>query len=77
MKNNKVIKNLSSEAIQDLSTIDKEIKTLTTNEYTVWVGGGEVNDEYLTYENAKVLYDEYTNQGYDDVVIERHMGSRK
>ena len=49
----------------------------TTNEYTVWVGGGEVNDEYLTYENAKVLYDEYTNQGYDDVVIERHMGSRK
>ena len=39
-------------------------------EYTVWVGGGEVNDYWLNYEDAKGLYDEYTNQGYGDVVME-------
>ena len=39
--------------------------------YTVWVGGGEVNDYYLTWEEAKLIAKEYLNDGYDDVIIER------
>tara|TARA_R100000388_G_scaffold63178_1_gene46104 strand:+ start:1208 stop:1354 length:147 start_codon:yes stop_codon:yes gene_type:complete len=39
--------------------------------YTVWVGGVEVNDHYLTQEKAVVLADEYKSDGYDDVQIEK------
>ncbi len=39
-------------------------------EYTVWVGGVEVNDYYLTLERASELADEWREDGYDDVVIE-------
>lgn len=39
--------------------------------YTVWVGGTEVNDYYLTKEQAEKLADEYINDGYDDVKIEK------
>lgn len=38
-------------------------------EWTVWVGAVEVNDNYLTYEAAQNLADEYDDYG-DDVVIE-------
>lgn len=38
--------------------------------YTVWVGGIEVNDYYLSYEEAEDLAQEYIDDGYDDVVIE-------
>lgn len=38
--------------------------------YTVWVGGTEVNDYYLTYEEAMDLADDYIEDGYDDVSIE-------
>ena len=37
--------------------------------YIVWVGG--VDDYYKTYERAKEHYDEWIEQGYDDVIIER------
>ena len=38
--------------------------------YTVWVGGTEVCDEYLnSLEAAQSLADEYRNKGYDDVII--------
>ena len=43
----------------------KERKT-----WTVWVGGGEVNDSYLTHEQAMKLQSQYIDDGYDDVVIE-------
>jgi hypothetical protein len=39
--------------------------------YTVWVGGVEVNDYYLTKEEANNLALEYKNNGYDDVIIEK------
>tara|TARA_R100000773_G_scaffold44455_1_gene45668 strand:- start:592 stop:741 length:150 start_codon:yes stop_codon:yes gene_type:complete len=39
--------------------------------YTVWVGGVEVNDYYLTYERAERIYQEYVDQGYNDVIIEK------
>ena len=37
--------------------------------YSVWVGGGEVNDNYLTKNEAISLAKEYEDDGYDDVVI--------
>ena len=37
--------------------------------YSVWVGGIEVNDHYLTHEQAKNLAFEYETDGYNDVVI--------
>lgn len=40
-------------------------------EYTVWVGGCEVNDYYLkTREEAEEIADFYKDEGYDDVIIE-------
>ena len=32
--------------------------------YSVWVGGVEVNDYYLTKDKAIILADEYKNEGY-------------
>ena len=40
-------------------------------EYTVWVGGVEVNDHYLTKEEANNLAFEYKDDGHDDVIIEK------
>lgn len=37
--------------------------------YSVWVGGVEVNDHYLTREAAATIAEEYSNDGYDDVCI--------
>jgi len=41
------------------------------NFYTVWVGGVEVTDYYILLDTALRLRDEYLNDGYDDVIIER------
>lgn len=38
--------------------------------YTVWVGGGEVNDELLTKVQAEKLAEDYRSKGYEDVKIE-------
>ena len=39
--------------------------------YTVWVGGVEVVDFYITKEKAIEISEEYKRLGYDDVVIEQ------
>ena len=39
------------------------------NIYTVFVGGGEVNDYLLSYEDAVKLAREYADEGYDDVQV--------
>ena len=39
-------------------------------EYTVWVGGTEVNDYWLNYDEAVALYDKYKEQGYDDIQLD-------
>jgi len=41
-----------------------------SKKFTVWVGGVEVNDYYLTEDEAKDLVKEYEMDGYDDVVME-------
>ena len=38
------------------------------SKYTVWVGGVEVNEDYVTYEQAQALALMYDD--YDDVQIE-------
>jgi hypothetical protein len=38
--------------------------------FTVWVGGVEVNDSHLNIEQAQKLADQYILDGYDDVFIE-------
>ena len=42
------------------------------NKYTVWVGGTEVNDHYLTKKQAYNLADYYQSYGYDDIIIEKY-----
>ncbi len=39
--------------------------------YTVWVGGIEVNDHYLKLSDAKELAEKYRLQGYRDIAIEK------
>lgn len=41
------------------------------NNYTVWVGGVEVNDTYLSKQKADELASEYIEEGYDDVHVEK------
>ena len=38
--------------------------------YSVWVGGGEINDYVLTARQAIDISHEWFNKGYDDVVID-------
>lgn len=45
-------------------------RTHTNELYTVWVGGTEVNDYYLTKEEATELATKFIKDGYDDVEIE-------
>lgn len=41
------------------------------SEWSVWVGGVEVNDFKLTKPVAKRVMERYKQDGYDDVVMER------
>jgi len=43
---------------------------MKTDKYTVWVGGTEVNDYYLEYDDAMKLAKSYKNKGYTDVIVE-------
>ena len=44
---------------------------MSDKQYSVWVGGIEANDRYLTtYDKARKLAEEYISEGYDDVQIE-------
>ena len=39
--------------------------------YTVWIGGVEYNDFYLTKSEAQALANDLIKQGFDDVQIEQ------
>ena len=43
---------------------------LIVAKYSVWVGGAEINDYYLTKEEAEFWRGVYLAQGYDDAQIE-------
>jgi hypothetical protein len=38
--------------------------------YSVWVGGGEINDRLLTEAAALFLAEGWKAEGYDDVIVE-------
>jgi len=42
---------------------------MSDESYSVFVGGGEVNDVMLTQEKAEELAQEWRDKGYDDVSI--------
>lgn len=42
------------------------------NDYTVWVGGVEINDTLLSKEKAVEVANTFRKQGYDDVHIEKY-----
>ena len=48
---------------------DKTVKG-SEMEYTVWVGGTEVTDNYVSKDEARRLYDKYKAQGYDDIQMD-------
>jgi len=37
--------------------------------YTLWVGGGEMNSNYLSKADAEFWAQEMIEMGYDDVVV--------
>lgn len=39
--------------------------------WTVWVGGTEVNDYYLSKDDAELLAKTFIEDDYDDVIVER------
>jgi len=43
---------------------------MKSKKYVVWCGGVEVNDYYLTKQDAEKLAQTYIDDGYDDVVVE-------
>ena len=50
-----------------MNEFNEEIKRASCS---VWVGGDEVNDYYLSYDEALDLAGEYLEDDYDDVVID-------
>lgn len=48
---------------------DKGVKMVQA--YTVWVGGTEVNDYLLDKANAELLAEQYIDDGYTDVSVEK------
>ena len=40
------------------------------SKYTVWVGGTEVNGDYVEYDEACSIAKKYIDEGYDDVIIQ-------
>ena len=38
--------------------------------YTVWVGGTEVTDNYVTFGEAYLIYEKYRRKGYDDIIVQ-------
>lgn len=52
------------------STTKKKKGAKVLKNFSVWVGGSEVNDHLLTFENAQALAKIWKENGYVDVQIE-------
>ena len=52
-----------------INDIKKSIEE-TNKTWIVWVGGDEVNESYLSHEEAKALADTWIEKGYDEVAIQ-------
>ena len=47
----------------------KDTDSSVEEQYTVWVGGTEVNDYYITKDDAKALANVFIDRGYNDVCV--------
>ena len=69
--------------IEELGVTDKELNkaqeqarfnyrmsSISNTKYTVWVGGTEVNDSLLEYDDAMEIADSYKKKGHTDVIVE-------
>jgi len=65
---------LKAMSINDMVKSIDEDKGDTTGNWTVWVGGGEINSHLLTQSKAISLANEWFNRGYDDVVVKEVEG---
>ena len=61
---------LKTMSINDMVKSIDEDKGNGTDNWTVWVGGGEINSHYLSREKANYLAGYWIGKGYDDVVVE-------
>jgi len=53
-----------------LINTDEGGNPLPADKYTVWVGGTEVNDSLLEYDDATKLAESYKKKGHADVIVE-------
>ena len=63
----------------DENTIDSWLSWLEKQgeeKYSVWVGGIEVNDYYITKKESNKIAEKYKEEGYNDVVIEKQGGHK-
>ncbi len=61
----------------EIERVTNEIyKWQDTRNFVVWVGGCEEHT-HLSYQQALALRDEYLEDGYDDVYIDRHEEEEK
>lgn len=61
---------LKAMSINDMVKSIDEDKGDTTGNWTVWVGGGEINSYLLTKDEAEDIARAWKDKGYDDVVVE-------
>lgn len=65
----KALNLLSEYKEMGLTDFNSELSKLLNIKYTVWVGGTEVLDYYVDRETAEQKAKQYTDEGYDDVII--------
>ena len=49
---------------------NRKQETNELKKYTVWIGGTEVTDFFVTYAIAKEIHRQYEALGYSDVIIQ-------
>ena len=62
-------KNTKTEPIKR-KTNNRKQEANELKKYTVWVGGTEITDFFVTYSIAKELLKQYNAIGYSDVIIQ-------
>ena len=65
----KALNLLSEYKAMGLTDFNSELSKLLDIKYSVWVGGSEVLDYYVDREKAEQKAKQYTDEGYDDVII--------
>jgi hypothetical protein len=62
---------LKAMSINDMVKLIDESEREEVPSWSVWVGGGEVNDYYLSETQAQNMAQAWKDQGYDEVVVRR------